>query len=351
MRERLVSLLRCPVSGSPLQVQIFSKAIRSFRDGDQEIIREGLLFASEDWFYPIIDGIPRLAVEAFLDHADFLTRHLPDYPQRRMHLEKKYPGLIRHVLKKNRRTKKSFSLEWSLFDYKEDRTWEAGREKLLERFLEETAEDAESLKGKLVFDAGCGNGQLDPYIAGSGATVIAMDFSSSIGQAYQQNDHSNAHFIQGDIQFPPLAASQFDIVHSSGVLICTNNTELSFCCIEPCVKPGGKLSIWLYHPRKDLIHRLFNRLRSIISRLPLRIQYYLLLIVFLPPSWIVKRLRGNRQNRREMMIALMDWLTPEFRWEHEEDEAASWFSKRGYHLVRTTATGLFGFNIIGVKGA
>ena len=308
-----------------------------------------MLYAAEDWFYPIIDGIPRMSVEAFIDHADFLKLHLPDYSQRRERLENKYPGLIRHVLKKNKRTKKSFSLEWSLFDYKEDRTWEAGREELLVRFLEETGEDAENLKGKLIFDAGCGNGQLDPYIARSGATVVAMDFSGSIGRADRQNDHSNAHFIQGDIQFPPLAAGQFDIVHSSGVLICTNNTELSFSCIETCVRPGGKLSVWLYHPRNNLIHRLFNILRSFISRLPLVIQYYLLLIVFLPPSWIIKRIRGNRQNWREMMIALMDWLTPEFRWEHREDEAASWFSKRGYYGIRTTTAGLFGFNIIGVK--
>jgi SAM-dependent methyltransferase len=349
MHERLVSLLRCPVSGSPLQLQTITTCIRTFNDGEEKIIREGILYAAAEWFYPIVDGIPRLAVESFLDHADFLTRHLPDYRQRREHLEKKYPGLIRHILKKNKRTKQSFSLEWSLFDYQEDKTWEADKEGLLQRFLEETAENAETLKGKLIFDAGCGNGQLDHYIAGAGATVVAMDFSDSIGQAYRENRNSNAHFIQGDIQFPPLVDSRFDIVHSSGVLICTDNTELSFCCIEPLVKQGGTLSVWLYHSRKDLIHRTFNRLRSIISKLPLRMQYYLLLIVFFPPGWIIKRIKGNRQNRREMMIALMDWFTPQFRWEHEEDEAASWFTRRGYHSVRATVTGLFGFNIIGVK--
>jgi hypothetical protein len=66
-------------------------------------------------------------------------------------------------------------------------------------------------------------------------------------------------------------------------------------------------------------------------------------------SWLVKRLKGNRQNKREMMIALLDWFSPEFRWEHSHDEAAGWFFKRGYQSVKVTTTNTFGFNIIGVK--
>jgi hypothetical protein len=50
-----------------------------------------------------------------------------------------------------------------------------------------------------------------------------------------------------------------------------------------------------------------------------------------------------------MMIDILDWLTPEFRWEHEHDEATTWFSKRNYELVKTTTSSRFGFNIIGTK--
>src|SRR5204863_29733 len=104
----------------------------------------------------------------------------------------------------------------------------------------------------------------------------------------------NAQFIQGDVQFPPVAFEHFDIVHCSGVLIHTNNTELSFSCIEPCVKKGGKLSVWLYHPRKNFIHNLFNFIRRFTSRLPARIQYILYAVTLFPVTFIVKRLKGNK---------------------------------------------------------
>jgi hypothetical protein len=81
----------------------------------------------------------------------------------------------------------------------------------------------------------------------------------------------------------------------------------------------------------------------------LKFQYYLLLCTLFPVSWVVKRLKGNKQNKREMMIALLDWFSPEFRWEHDPDEAAGWYSKRGYGSVRVTTVNLFGFNIIGIK--
>ena len=353
MHEELLSLLRCPVSRSPLRVQIIGRSRKRFDTGEaeKEIISEAILWADEDWFYPVIGGIPRLSVESFMDHAGFLSRHLPDYAIRRKELETKYPGLIGYVRNKNRKTRASFSMEWEMYDYQSDKTWEAGGSDLLTRFLEETGETPESIKGKLIFDAGCGNGHLNQFIAAAGATVIGMDYSNSIERAYRMNSRYGAIFIQGDIQFPPLEFGRFDIVHSSGVLIHTNNAELSFSCIEPCVKPGGKLSTWLYHPRKDRIHRLLLRMRRLMAPLPLRLKVLVLRTIFYPAGYIVKRLKGNRQNPREMMISLMDQFTPEFRWEIAHDEAAGWFSKRGYTSIEITTTNTFGFNIIGIKPA
>ncbi|HWK08311.1 MAG TPA: class I SAM-dependent methyltransferase [Puia sp.] len=350
MQESHLPFLRCPVSRTSLQLHIISKTKSPFGSAAGEIISEGILFAAADWFFPVIGGIPRLTVEAFHDYADFFRLYLPDYLPRRQQLEQKYPGLIAYVKRKNRKTRKTFSREWSLFNYQEDRTWEATREEMLNVFLKETDESADSLKGKMIFDAGCGNGLLDQLIAGKGAITVAMDLSNSIERAYQQNTQPGVFFIQGDVQFPPLDFCLFDIVHSSGVLHHTNNSELSFSCLEPCARSGGKLSVWLYHPRKNFLHNLFNRIRSITSKLPSGLQYFLLRSTFLPISYVIKRLKGNRQNKREMMIALLDWFSPEFRREHTPDEAAGWFAKRGYTSVKVTTTGLFGFSIIGRKG-
>ncbi len=348
MLPSLLPFLVCPVTRSELTADIFSYS-RKLYNGEKEVIWEAVLYSGKDWFYPVIDGIPRLQIEAFLDYENFLRKKIKDYEDRRQHLMNNYKELIQHVVKKNKRTKQSFELEWGLFDYEKDKTWELKGDDLLTRFLKETDETKDSLRGKLIFDAGCGNGQLNQYIAKAGAIVIGMDFSKSIERAYSQNREENAHFLQGDVQFPPLRHDQFDIVHSSGVLICTNNTEHSFSCIEPCVKKEGKLSVWLYHPRKNRIHNLFNFIRRFTSKLPLKFQYHLYRFTIFPLSYVIKRLKGNKQNKREMMISIMDWFSPEYRWEHTHEEAAGWFTKRNYKDVKVTTDDTFGFNITGVK--
>jgi uncharacterized protein YbaR (Trm112 family)/SAM-dependent methyltransferase len=348
MTEQLVDYLRCPITRERLQLEIFSKNKKVYNGAEKEIIQTGILRSSIS-LYPIIDGVPRLLIEAFLDYEDFLRIHAADYTKIRTQLEKNYAGLLAFVKKKNKRTKQSFSQEWGIFNYEEDKVWDADQSAMLERFLQETDETKNSLQGKLIFDAGCGNGLLNQSIAECGATILGMDFSKSIERAFVQNDKSNCIFIQGDVQFPPVAFHQFDIVHSSGVLICTNNSELTFSCLEPSCKIGGKMSVWLYQPRQDRIHNIFNFLREYTSKLPHRIQYSLYTITLLPISYAIKRIKGNKQNKREMMIDILDWFSPEFRWEHTHDEASAWFTKRYYKNIKITTNEVFGFNIIGTK--
>ena len=349
MLEKYLSILVCPVTRTALRLHKISVKTKMFSSGEKGIISEGILFAEKDWFYPVIDGVPRLLIESFLDHEEFLKANLSDYENKKEYLLKNYSEIIQQAVKKNKKTKKSFEFEWGLFNYEEDKTWELQGEDLLERFLKETDETKESLQGKLIFDAGCGNGQLNQYIARCGAIVVGMDLSRSVERAFLNNKEENAFFLQGDVQFPPLQFEKFDIVHSSGVLICTNNSELTFSRIEPCVKKDGKLSVWLYHPRKNFVHNSFNFLRNYTSKLPIKVQYYLYLVTLFPTSYVVKKIKGNKQNAREMMIAIMDWFSPEFRWEHTPEEATGWFTKRNFSDVKVTTTDTFGFNIIGKK--
>ena len=349
MQESLLPLLRCPVTRTALTLKIIKQAERVYTNETVTVIEEGILYAAEDWFYPIVKGVPRLNVEAFLDHSDFLEAVETEYAARKENLFKKYGALINYALKKNKRTKESFAKEWSVYNYDKDKTWDADNEGMVERFLKETDETRLNLKDKVIFDAGCGNGKLESLIAPDCASIIAMDFANCVEDAYVRNTFSNVYFIQGDVQFPPVPFTYFDIVHCSGVLIHTNNAELSFSCIEPTVKDGGKLSVWLYHPVKDLVHRLFNRIRSVTSKLPLSFQYYLYLVTIFPLSYCIKRFKGNKQNSREMMVSILDWFTPEFRSEHEHTEASAWFYKRGYKKIAITTVDKFGFNITGEK--
>ena len=349
MQESLLSLLRCPVTRTALTLKVIRQAEKVYNNETITVIDEGVLYASEDWIYPIIKGVPRLNVEAFLNYEIFLCTAENNYATLKENLLKKFGALIKYAVKKNKRTKESFAKEWSVYNYDKDNTWDADDEGMIERFLKETAETKLSLKDKIIFDAGCGNGKLESLIASNCRSIIAMDFANNIEDAYARNNFSNVFFIQGDVQFPPVAFTYFDIVHCSGVLIHTNNAELSFSCIEPTVKDGGKLSIWLYHPVKDFVHRLFNHIRSVTSKLPLSFQYYLYLVTIFPLSYCIKKLKGNKQNSREMMVSILDWFTPEFRSEHEHTESAAWFYKRGYNKVKITTVDKFGFNITGEK--
>ncbi len=349
MQESLLPLLRCPVTRTALTVKVIKRADKIFNGVSVSIIEEAVLYAGEDWFYPVIKGIPRLNVEAFLDHADFLKHAEPTYLSLKESLINKYGDVINYAFKKNKRTKESFAKEWSVYSYDKDKTWNADDDAMITRFLKETGETVDTLKSKIIFDAGCGNGKLDSLIAANCAAVIGMDFANCIEEAYARNEFLNVHFIEGDVQYPPVLFNYFDIVHCSGVLIHTNNTELSFSRIEPAVKEKGKLSVWLYHPRKNFIHNVFNAIRKVTSKLPLTFQYYLYLFTVFPVSFCIKRLKGNKQNSREMMVSILDWLTPEYRWEHEHTEAISWYNKRGYRNIRITTVDTFGFNIVGEK--
>lgn len=342
-------MLRCPVSGYALRLQVISTASKNFVGGAHEIVEQGILFAEKDWFYPIINGIPRLLVESFLDYAGFLSEHLNDYAERKSLLEKKYADLIKYAVRKNKRTKESFAFEWSKFNYEKDKTWNADRIQMFDRFLKETDETADNLKDKIILDAGCGNGLLDLLIAPHCSQIVAMDLTTGIEKAAVKNEFKNLFFVQGDVQFPPLPKLHFDIVQCSGILMHTDNTKSSFSVIEQYVKNRGKLSVWLYHPRKSLIHNFLNRFRKCTTVLPLKLQYYFLLVTIFPVSFVVKKIKGRKQNSREMMVDILDGFTPEFRCEHTHEETVDWFVEKNYHNIKITTNELFGFNITGVK--
>lgn len=349
MQKELLHYLRCPVSKEKLTLQIISTAQKDFKGIKTDVIKEGLLFSPAGFIFPIINFIPRLLPGSLIDHRDFIVSHYHGYANDLHKLEKNYGDLIKATIAGSRRTKKSFSKEWSLYDYDADKTWDADNDGMLNRFLTETGETRQSLQAKLIFDAGCGNGKLNNLLANAGATIIGVDLSNSVERAYQKNDHPAAFFVQGDILYPPFEHSSFDIVHSSGVLICTKDPEFSFSVLDQFVKPQGKMSVWLYHPRKNLVHNLFNLTRRVTSKLPIGFQYNLYKITLLPVSWIIKRIKGNRQTTNEMMIDIMDWFSPQYRWEIKHETAKQWFDKRNYSHVEMTTNEVFGFNITGVK--
>jgi 2-polyprenyl-3-methyl-5-hydroxy-6-metoxy-1,4-benzoquinol methylase/uncharacterized protein YbaR (Trm112 family) len=349
MKTDWLSFIKCPVLRTDLRLEILEKKNKTYSTGEEEIVWTGILFSEGPFIYPVIQGIPRLIVEAYSDYADFFREHLPEYQEKKKKIESEFGRFIQKVKAKNAHTKKSFSQEWNLYNYETDKTWDLDAAGLLKRFLVETDETRESLKGKWVLDAGCGNGHLNMEMARTGMISVGMDFSLSVERASQLNDQPNAIYIQGDVEFPPFGFESFDLVHSSGVLIATQRTELSLSALTPCVKPGGKVSIWSYQPRDNWMHNLFNFIRNYSSKLPYRFQYYLYFFTLLPVSYVIKKVKGNPQNWREMMIDILDWFSPQFRWEHEVSEVESWMWKRNFRQTKVTDSNMWGFNLVATR--
>ena len=119
-------------------------------------------------------------------------------------------------------------------------------------FLDPIRIPRSELKGKLILDAGCGNGSQSVAYTELGCEVVAVDLSSGLerGQKFRRR-HKNAspdkvHFVQADLRHPPFARSTFDVIHSAGVLHHTPNTRHTFTQLAPLLKPNGTFYVWLY---------------------------------------------------------------------------------------------------------
>jgi SAM-dependent methyltransferase len=152
------------------------------------------------------------------------------------------------------------------------------------------------------------------------------------------------------LQYLPFEEVSFDVVYSSGVIHHTNNTELSLLLIEPLLKCGGKICLWLYHPQQKIIHKAILLLRKVTKRLPLKLAFILLTIFVFPITFLAKKIkRKNVPNYREEIIDLLDIFTPEFRFEIQQDLASVWLRHKKYDRIQITTVNQFGFSIVGNK--
>jgi SAM-dependent methyltransferase len=351
MQTELLKFLTCPIEKTDLKFVLISEFEKEYSTQKVNEIKEGLLFSQMGFVFPIIDGIPRILLEAIYDYSDFIKKHFDGYEETKKHLELKYKGLLEYCLKKNNKTKISFEFEWSfLNEGKNDKIWNDNISELSKVFLRETGYEESILSDKIIVDIGCGHGVMTSKISEISKLAIGIELSKSIENAYILNKNINAMYIQGDLQFIAFKNASFDILYSSGVIHHTNNTELSLSLVENILKENGTICLWLYHPQKSTIHNLINKCRKFTSILPSKITFILLLIFILPFTLLIKYFKRKKApNFREEIIDLLDSFTPEFRHEIEQDLATIWLQRRSYKNIRITTENQFGYSIIGEK--
>lgn len=301
--------------------------------------------------FPIVDGVPRFNPDVEQDNPDFFRQYAQAFRYRRP-ADGDFQAL-------HSETKRSFGFQWLRFrvtDHAENRAL----------FCRRTGTAPGSLGTQLFFEAGCGMGRYLQVIADEAPSeVVGLDLSLATNRAYEENRRNPfVHVVQGDILRLPLRPASFDHVYSIGVLHHTPDTERAFRSIVKLAKPGGSVSIWVYHVwRPPNLHGLkavhaslkgwiADTLRGITTRLPLSVLCYLCYVAA-PVGWLLRQIDRLPAPARLLFSPLLlipcsvhprwevrvldtfDWYSPRYQWKHTVAEAESWFRDAGLEEIST----------------
>ncbi|MFN2498995.1 MAG: class I SAM-dependent methyltransferase [Pyrinomonadaceae bacterium] len=225
-------------------------------------------------------------------------------------------------------------------------------------FLEPLRIPATELRGKVMLDAGCGNGSQSVAYTTHGLEVIAIDLSSGLehGYAYRRlhagADPEKVHFVQADLQRPPLAPASLDIIHSAGVLHHTPDTLQTFRALRPLLRPGGTFYVWLYKYEK-WVTPLVNSIRAVSTRIPPAAFARVAQLMAIPFNGFCKTVNAlgvrsySELTGREAALALMDIFGAPYAYYHSFEEVAKWYSAAGFAEIWPCNDGRRGFGVCG----
>jgi SAM-dependent methyltransferase len=234
MKEKLLDLLACPVSGGDLRLAYAS------RWEDKEIIDGVLSCVKCEREYKIIRGIPRFADLSAIEEEKAATA-------------------------------KNFGWQWTHFTQDDP--------KYTEQFLGWlTPVKPDFFEGKLVLEGGCGKGRHTKLAAEWGAKeIVGIDLGAGVETAFNlTRKFENAHIVQGDIFRLPVKRA-FDYAFSVGVLHHTPDPRKAFLSLASRVKRGGHISAWVYGAENnEWITSYVNPIRELFtSRINQNLLYHL----------------------------------------------------------------------------
>ena len=350
MYTSLLSLLRCPDCGGRLELM-------PFKSRDDEV-SEGLLACADNHSFPVTRGIPRMLPDALEEHWDALKKHIPDTvaDSVRALVEARRKTGVKNIY--DRRTRENFSEEWDNHDLG-GRTWGMDLDDRVKWFfLEPLRMGTDELIGKVMLDAGCGNGSQSVAYTKLGLEVIALDLSSGLEHGYafrsiyRGADPTKVHFIQGDLQRPPLAPASVDLIHSAGVLHHTPNTRQTFRALIPLLRSGGTSYVWVYKYER-YVTTIVNSIRAITTRIPASVFARIARLMALPFIAFCATVNAlgirqySRLSRREAALALMDIFGAPYAHYHSFAEVAAWFKAEGFGEVWSCNESRRGFGVCG----
>lgn len=331
MHKKILNLISCPECSSEFKMFVFDESPAN------NYVKEGILVCPCGIFFPIVNSIPRFSPDTQHSFSGFYVKFADKIKGIPYKLRCSKTGI--NFKKRQKQTISRFETQW--------KKW--GRESVLfghtkmqdkGRILEALPKDLDAtyFKGKYVLDAGCGHGRYSEIFAEMGAETFAVDIGCSVEIAKERTRSlPNAHIIQADIMWLPFRTKIFDFVWSFGVIHHTSNTRSAFNKLTKLLKQEGALSIWVY-PKGSVVWEISQSLiRSLTTRLPPMILYYLCFIP-VPLLSIVKTFSGTslkNSNWRQCAQVIFDWYSPRYQSHHSPMEIIDWFKEEGFTKIVT----------------
>lgn len=236
----------------------------------------------------------------------------------------------------------SFGFEWTTFPrlQLDDQV----RDESERTFRAKTGLTPEDVRGKTVFDAGCGMGRFSHVVARWGAErVVGVDISDAIrAAAVNLEAFPSVGLAQADLVRLPFAPSTFDVVFSVGVLHHTPSTRQGLAHIARLVRPGGILAVWVYSRRLrwgllggELLRPLTTRMEP--AALLSRVRWFVprvdrikrrFPVLTAPLDFVVPT--SNHPDPEWRVLDTFDWYSPRYQWKHSYAEVERWFRRLGF---------------------
>jgi ubiquinone/menaquinone biosynthesis C-methylase UbiE/uncharacterized protein YbaR (Trm112 family) len=362
MKASLIKLLVCPFCHLKPELIIFGVDCRPVSprqnlDEPNEVFT-GILKCKCGQIFPIIEGVPRFLENGLKSFPEFVVEQknkLADYCE----LASLDMMGVQNATNDYENIRKSFSQEWSIFDYDNDKTWGWTLQERKAVFLGDVQMKSEVLHGKRMLDAGCGNGTLTAALSDFGLEIVGLDLNDGLGRAntnrekYGQNAAELVQYVQGNLVSPPLREETFDLVYSSGVIHHTPSSRHTFDSLVKLTKKGGRLYVWVYGKRPWPARVFFFcgrglkrwiSLKSLMNVCRLLAPMYKVVTGFLNMTRIYK---FRRRTAHEITLDLFDAFAPRYNHWHTEAEVRSWFEERGFQNIQTSGIQKHGFGMYG----
>jgi SAM-dependent methyltransferase len=236
----------------------------------------------------------------------------------------------------------SFGFQWTRFA-RTQLDSANGTTRSRDTFVEKTGWSLAELAGTCVLDVGCGMGRFAEIAADAGAEVYGIDLSRAVEAAHDNlGSRPNVHLFQADVMHLPFVPESFDFIYSIGVLHHTPDTRAAFRRLPALLKPGGRITIWVYSTEVKL--RGSEWLRTVTPSIPQR--WLLAACRVAIPLYHVHRLPGiGRVTCVAMPTSLnedpewrwldtFDWYAPTYQWKHTFEEVEAWFADAGLDGIR-----------------